>query len=202
MSTTVSLTTDFLVAEGTDYQCFRHPGDEQYCIKVLNPQRPAGPFWSEVSYCASLRRRGVKFDHIAGFHGLIETNLGRGAIFDLVRDDDAQISRSLENYLQRQDQHINAWAIDAMETLKQDLLRQWIVCHDLNPGNLRVKRLGFDEFRLVVVAGVGHRQLLPLASYSRRLARKRLTRNWNNCYRQWYQPFPAIVNQLQLFSDG
>ena len=73
---------------------------------------------------------------------------------------------------------------------------QWIVFHDLNPTNILAQRLGFDDYRLVVIDGIGHNHFLPLASYSRQFARRKITRVWNRRRRQWYQAFPAVVDQL------
>ena len=76
---------------------------------------------------------------------------------------------------------------------------QWIAIHDLNPTSILVKRLGFDEFRMVVIGGVGHNHFIPLASYRPAYARKKLVRAWNRRYRQWYAAFPAILNQLKPY---
>ena len=195
----VTLSAEHFVAEGTDRKCFRHPQEPDLCIKVLHPERRAGRFWREINYFTALQRRGVEFTHVAAFHGLIDTNLGRGAVFDLVRDDDGQVARSLEYYLQQQDQQHHQWISVELEALKQDLWRQWIAVHDLNPSNLLAKRLGFDRYRLVAIDGVGHNHWIPLANYSRRFARRKLARVWNRRYRQWYAPYPALLAQLKSF---
>jgi hypothetical protein len=130
---------------------------------------------------------------------MIDTSLGKGAIFDLVRDDDARISRSLHYYLSRNDRQFNAWIVDEIEYLKQSFYDQWIVFHDLNPTDILVRRLGFDEFRLVVIDGVGHNHFFPLASYSSAFARKKLVRVWNRRYRQWYSAFPAVAKGLKPY---
>jgi sulfite reductase beta subunit-like hemoprotein len=76
---------------------------------------------------------------------------------------------------------------------------QWIVFHDLNPGNILVQRLGFDEFRLVVIDGIGHNHFIPLASYSSGFARKKLVRVWNRRYRHWYAAFPSVIGRLRPY---
>lgn len=199
MSDTVFLSPQDFVAEGTDRKCFRHPHRADYCIKVLHPERRPGRFWREIRYFASLRRRRVDFRHVAEFHGLVKTNFGRGAVFELVLDDDGRVSKSLDFYLGQNDSHFNTWAISEIENLKQDLYLQWIVFHDLNPTNILVKRLGFDEYRLVVIDGIGHNHFIPLASYSRHYARKKLTRVWNRRYHQWYSAFPTVQRQLNPY---
>ena len=199
MSDSVSLTTNLFVAEGTDRKCFRHPHKTNLCIKVLHPERRSGRFWREINYYLSLRRRDADFQHLTRFHGLIDTNLGKGAVFELVLDDDARVSKSLEYYLARNDRRFNTWIIDAIENLKQDFYQQWIVFHDLNPGNILVKRLSFDEFRLVVIDGIGHNHFIPLASYSRVLARNKISRVWNRRYQQWYSAYPSVLGRLRPY---
>ena len=199
MSATVSLTPQDFVAEGTDRKCFRHPHDADRCIKVLHPERRAGRFWREIRYFASLNRRHVDFRHVAAFHGLVETNFGRGAVFELVLDDDGRVSKSLEHYLGCNDAQFNSWFAGEMENLKQDLYEQWIVFHDLNPGNILVRRESYDQYRLVVIDGIGHNHFLPLASYSRRFARKKLVRVWNRRYHQWYSAYPAVLRELKPY---
>ena len=199
MSEKLQLSPHDFVAEGADRKCFRHPDDASLCIKVLHPDTEPGRFRREIRYYSSLQRRGVDFRHLTPCRGMIETSLGKGAIFDLVLDDDARISRSLHHYLTQNDRHFNAWIAAEIEQLKQNLYDQWIVFHDLNPTNILVRRLGFDEFRLIVIDGVGHNRFFPLASYSSAFARKQLVRVWNRCYRQWYAGFPVVTGDLKPY---
>ena len=196
---TVSLPGSLLVGEGSYYRCFQHPTAAHYCIKVLLPQHHSVRFRRYVNYFKALHRRGIYLDHIAAFHGLINTSLGRGAIFEMVLDDDQRVSKSLDHYLTLNDKRFNAWVIREIESLKQAFHQHWIAGYDLNPGNILVKRLGFDEFRLVVVGGIGHNHALPLASYSRVCARKKLANAWNLGYQQWYVAYPSVLRRLKPY---
>lgn len=197
MNAPVSLSDDLFVAAGTDRSCYRHPLEPRHCIKLLLPERCPGRFWREIRYYKSLQRRGADLSRVAGYRGLVDTNLGQGAVFDLVRDDDNQVSKSLGYHLARRDPSFNDWAIDAIDDLVNHLYDQWIVFHDLNPTNVLVQRLGFDQYRLIVVDGVGHNHFLPLASYSRGFAQRKILRVWNRRRHQWYGEFAAIVDQLK-----
>ena len=199
MSEKLQLSPKYFVAEGADRKCFRHPSDANLCVKVLHPDTEPDRFKREIRYYSRLQRRGADFRHLTPCRGMIDTNLGKGAIFDLVLDDDARISRSLHHYLSRNDRDFNAWIVDEIEHLKKNFHDQWIVFHDLNPTNILVRRLGFDEFRLVVIDGVGHNHFFPLASYSPAFARKKLVRVWNRCYRQWYTGFPAVIGDFKPY---
>lgn len=199
VSDTVSLPAKLLVAEGSYFKCFRHPVKAYYCIKILRPEHHPGYFWRRVNYFSRLQRRGIYMEHIAAFHGLIDTSLGKGAIFEMVLDDDRRISKSLGYYLAQNDKRFNSWVIEEIEALKQCLYDQWVTCYDLNPTNILVQRLGFDEFRLVIIDGIGHNQFIPLASYSRILARKKLMRVWNRSYQQWYADYPPVLRRLKPY---
>lgn len=196
MRAVLELTPDLFIAEGTERQCYRHPDIPDRCIKVPHAERRSGRFWREIGYFRGLQQRAVDFRHLTRFHGVVETSLGDGAVFDLVRDDDGQVPRSLASCLQANDPEFNFWAVGEIERVKQDFLDQWIVFHDLNPTNLLVKRLGFAQFRLVAIAGIGHDHFLPLVNYSRRLACRKIRSAWNRRYHQWYSAFPQVENGL------
>ena len=200
MSEKLILSPQLFVAEGTDRKCYRHPDKNDLCVKVLHPGVRPGRFLREVKYYARLQRRGALFTHLSAYHGIVDTDLGKGAVFDMVLDDDGRVSRSLHYHLKQNDRQFNHWAAAEIEALKKDLFDQWIACHDLNPTNILVKRLGFDEYRMVVIDGVGHNHYIPLASYSPVHARRKLLRVWNRRYHQWYAAFPSFLNQLKPFA--
>ena len=199
MRNLLQLSNDLFVSEGPDRKCFRHPDDTRLCIKVLHPERRSGRFRREVRYFKQLQQRKVDFLHIASFHGLVQTSIGKGVIFDLIRDDDERVSRTLAYYLEQENASFNAWVIQEIEALKQNLFDQWVAFHDLNPSNILVQRLGFDEFRLVVIDGIGHNHFFPLVSYSRKYARNKITRVWNRRYLQWYEKFPRVLSKLKPY---
>ena len=120
-------------------------------------------------------------------------------MFDLVCDDDGRVSTALAARLAADDAGFDCWAVAEIERMKQNFFDQWIVFHDLNPTNLRVQRLGYDSFRLVVIDGIGHNRFLPLASFSARFARKKIRRVWNRCYHEWYSAWPRVETALTPF---
>jgi hypothetical protein len=199
MSAAVTLSAQLLVAEGGERSCFRHPLENDCCIKLMQPELGYGRLWRELRYYASLQRRGVEFEHLARCRGLIDTNLGEGVMFDLVLDDDGRVSKSLAYYLAQNDRRCNRWIVAEIEQLKQDLYDQWIVFYDLDPGNILVQRLSYDGYRLVVIGGIGHDHFIPLASYSSAYARRKLVQLWNRCYHQWYAAFPVVARALKPY---
>jgi hypothetical protein len=168
--------SDF-VGKGLHRECYIHPNDEQRCIKVV----VAGDLSEskrEQSYYRLLQKRGVSWDILPLFHGVIETNKGAGAVFDLIRDYDGEISKTLEYYLSSEqlDNAENPGISQAISVFKQELYRQSIITMTLSPKNIMYKKTGINEGRLIIIDNIGNSDFIPICSYIDSLAKKKITR--------------------------
>ncbi len=168
--------SDF-VGKGLHRECYIHPNDEQRCIKVV----VAGDLSEskrEQSYYKLLQKRGVSWDILPRFHGVIETNKGAGAVFDLIRDYDGEISKTLEYYLSSEqlDNAENLGISQAINVFKQELYRQSIITMTLSPKNIMYKKTGINEGRLIIIDNIGNSDFIPICSYIDSLAKKKITR--------------------------
>jgi hypothetical protein len=195
----VFLSSAEFVGAGTDRECYRHPARPEYCIKILLPERHPRRFRREIRYYRRLAMRRLDWRRTTRYHGMVNTNLGKGAIFDLVLDYDGSVSQSLESCLDRRDPAFDDWAVHDLNALTREFYHRWVVFHDLNPANLLVQRLDAEHKRLVVIDGIGHNHFLSVANYSPAFARRKLVRVWNRRYRQWYASYPAVVAGLERF---
>ena len=78
-----------LVGRGLHRECYEHPESADLCVKVVVACN-SDENRREASYYTRLSRRGISWDMLARFHGLVETDLGEGAVFQLVRDHDGR----------------------------------------------------------------------------------------------------------------
>ena len=168
--------SDF-VGKGLHRECYVHPNDEQRCIKVV----VAGDLSEskrEQSYYKLLQKRGISWDILPRFHGVIETNMGAGAVFDLIRDYDGEISKTLEYYLSSKqlDSAENPGISQAISIFKQELYRQSIITMTLSPKNIMYKKTGLNKGRLVLIDNIGNSDFIPICSYIDSLAKKKITR--------------------------
>jgi len=168
--------SDF-VGKGLHRECYVHPNDEQRCIKVV----VAGDLSEskrEQSYYKLLQKRGISWDILPRFHGIIETNMGAGAVFDLIRDYDGEISKTLEYYLSSKqlDSAENPGISQAISIFKQELYRQSIITMTLSPKNIMYKKTGPNKGRLVLIDNIGNSDFIPICSYIDSLAKKKITR--------------------------
>ena len=70
------------------------------------------------------------------FHGLVQTNMGAGYVFDLVTDDNNQPSKTLEYYLK---ESVPNGTVKALLRLKHYFLQHSIVTTTLRPNNIVCK---------------------------------------------------------------
>jgi hypothetical protein len=175
----IELKTDDLIGRGRTRCCYRHPDDPDKCIKI-DHRKHGGPTAKEAAYYRKLARMRPDFSyqHIPRFHGFVDTNLGKGGVFDLIRDEtDGQISRPLNDY-------IHAGEVSADDPLWREahshylktLYDEAIIIRDFNPGNVCARRMRDGGYQLVTIDGIGHRDFIPLCDYFPWFARRKLRR--------------------------
>jgi len=174
------------IGMGKERMCFVHPEDPRLAIKIstggVDEQSKR-----EIRFYRKLQKRGgVDNRHIPGFHGLCETNRGRGIVVDLVRDYDGQISRPLNWYLAQ------GFPIEEfephLEELKRSFLEQLIIFnHDLTVGNILVQKTSAARFRMVAIDGLGDVVALDWLDYFPFLVRRKIRRRWQRFMARLYR---------------
>jgi len=175
----LELDSSALIGKGLHRECFIHPQDPTRCIKIIvaghsNENR------REARYYSLLARRGISWDMLTRFHGLLQTNLGEGAVFDLVRDFDGAISRPLTHYLDSEE--FTATHGDMLATafgkLRDYLLQNRVITMTLKTKNILLQLTGENSGKLVIVDNVGNSDFIPITNYSAGLARLKIRRKW------------------------
>ncbi len=178
----IELHPSHFIGKGQTRSCYRHPDDPAKCIKI--DKRPhGGPTEKEARYYGKLSRirPHLSYTHIPRFHGFVETNHGRGGIFDLIRDETTgEISRTFLNYIHSgevtaDDPH---W-LEAHRVYMKTLYDEAVIIRDFNPGNLCVRRLRNGGYQLVTIDGIGYRFILPFSDHWLWFARSKLRRQVN-----------------------
>ncbi|MEZ0148189.1 MAG: YrbL family protein [Candidatus Reddybacter sp.] len=173
----ILLDASYFVGKGLHRECYVHPEDGNLCIKVV----VAGDLSEskrEQSYYKLLQKRDICWDILPRFHGLIETNMGAGAVFDLIRDFDGEISKTLLHYLSAEhlDSAENLGISQAISVFKQELYRQSIITMTLSPKNIMYKKTGPNEGRLILIDNIGNSDFIPICNYIDSLAKKKIAR--------------------------
>ena len=83
-----------LFGRGLRRECYFHPEDETKCIKIVVDGDHKETV-REQSYYRLLEKRNISWRMLARFYGNVETNRGEGAVFELIRDYNGEVSKTL-----------------------------------------------------------------------------------------------------------
>lgn len=183
-------------AGGDSRLCFVDPLDPAWCIKILRPDRAPARKRREQSWLKRLKPLR-RFDEnlqdmrvyrqlercigqaayrlVPRIDGLVPTNLGPGLRSELIRDDDGNISRTLQAYLLTRndaDTHLQA----ALAEFSRDWRALGMPSRRLLLHNIVVQQRARQPLRLVVVDSLGWADLLPAGYWIAPWARHRAGR--------------------------
>ena len=98
MKSIIELSDDLIIGKGRDRICYEHPYNKNLCIKIsINSNKQSK---REVSYFKFLTQKQVDLSKISIFQGYVITNLGKGYTFDLIRDKNGNVSKTLRECLE------------------------------------------------------------------------------------------------------
>ena len=191
----LELDDKLLIGKGMIRSCYQHPINQNQCVKILHPTSPLKNQTREIRYFKHLEKVGASWEYVAAFVKTEETNFGLGAVFNLVRDKDGQISKSIKFYLKQDVPEINTYIVHALEEMKQHLWEQNIIFRDLNPSNILLQKNSETDFQLKVIDGVGHNDLIPICHFAY-FGRKKIERMWNRRLKKWFGKYKNVYPLL------
>jgi serine/threonine protein kinase len=135
----------------------------------------------EQSYYRLLEKRNISWEMLPRYYGVIESNLGHGAVFDLIRDYDGEISKTLEYYLSSSEilELQCPCFLQAFYSLKKYLYKYKIIPMDLKPENILYKKTSDKDGDLVIIDNIGNSDFIPVCNYVGYLATKKILRKWH-----------------------
>ncbi len=153
------ISNELLIGSGCNRDCYKHP-TENKCIKILKSGAKPNILKRELKYMNSVRKRlKSKRNYYSDFIEKVPTNKGIGYVFDLVTDINNEISKTLADvYLDALlNNKIDLIAILDLELikLKNNIINDRILTHDLHAGNVLVRMNKGNVGNLVIVDGIG-----------------------------------------------
>lgn len=186
----ISLERSPLIGKGSSRHCYQHPADLGKCVKVEEGNQLKVTS-EELKHYRKLRRRGISWDMVACYHETVLTDRGPGAVFDMPRDYDGLVSRTLHHYLSLDELVADAHVmVAALKEFKTYLLSHNIVLRELKPDNVVWCRYEQGKGKFVLIDGIGNNQFLPIATYMRRLGSRVIGRKWATFERDLRDLYP------------
>ncbi|MDH3242630.1 MAG: PhoP regulatory network YrbL family protein [Alphaproteobacteria bacterium] len=192
IESTLEVNESKLLAAGTRRKIYRHPETADKIIKVFwDDQIPAkrrAQRWDRWfksvrrfddnendyrQYLRVKRRFGKAIGCIYAIYGYADTPFGRGLVAEHVRNADGTTSETLVSYVQ---EHGPSRILPSLDTLFEELAKFHVVAKDPHAENIVVRELDGGKLELVLIDGLGDNNVIPFATISKALNRKKLMR--------------------------
>lgn len=186
---------------GRHRKCYAHPENPALCIKIVYNFDKGGDkeLKRELRYYTYLANHLKDWSGLPALHGTIETDIGTGYIYDIVKDYDGNIATSLTEFAQSCHEKGDIRTLrQVLDTLKSWLSENRIVTMNLKPQNILCRRISKTEVVPVVVDNIGEATLLPMATWSSWFCKKKQMRQWK---RFMQNPLFANIDGLHETSD-
>ncbi len=181
-------------AVGGTRRCYIHPDHPDRCVKVLRPDRTPeerralatgwrrfrglkgfDDQWKELKiYQFLLAKNNPRlWDHIPKFYGTEESDQGLAIVTQIYRNHDGAFPSNLEELLPS---GMTQGIGEAMEEFKAWLRSELFLSRNLLPHNIIAVEEAPDQYRLVIVDGLGNSEFIPVSDWFKFLARKKVER--------------------------
>ena len=169
------LDKSLLIGTGRDRACYQHPTNPSLCIKVaLTAEKQS---IRERNYLNFLKKKNRDLTYISQYIGTLDTNLGKGHVFELARDENDNIAPTLNTAIQNKQIEFNE-VEELVNQLKTYLYTQNICAYDLSPNNIVVVKKSNSECSLKIIDGIGISQPNPFIIRSKILTSKALDKSF------------------------
>lgn len=176
-------------AKGGNRRCYVSPINPKRCLKVLHENlldklKENSAWYKRLGNNAGLddnlrerdayNQRAISspinssvWNHLARWHGMVETNLGPASETELILND-GEIAETLETYLFREG--LTSEIQEALKTFETWLRTHLVLTKNIIPHNVVIKKEN-SSLILVIIDGLGCKSFIPLPKYSRFFAR-------------------------------
>lgn len=155
----VSLESATLLGSGNERFCYLHPDDEDKVIKIPHNKREKSRHQNELEYqyMSYLQQHNADMSHIAACYGWIETDMGRGLVFQRVHDANGMDSITLNKALKESVLTVEE-AKKLLEELRVYLEQNTILFVDVGLDNILCQKQEDGSYKLVIIDGLGARR--------------------------------------------
>jgi len=179
------LNEKYFLAKGGERNCYIHPNDASKVIKIVHRNEKHNEQNKlEYKYYNFLQKRNKPLNHLTKCYGFIDTNLGRGLIYERLKDYDNKPSQSFKMYLE-ENIFTKEEEYKLVRELKDYLFKNDILFIDVDLSNVFCQEFIKDKYKLVIIDGLGARRLnwrFYSYLYSKTFTRYKIKKQWKKFY--------------------
>lgn len=176
----VHITDDLFLGKGGHRACYRHPDDQSKCIKIiLNPDGKRTVDF-ELDFLRTLHKRGYFPCLIPRFYGVVETNKGKGYVYDLVQNADGTGALTLDDFLKNPERlRVNKnKLLELLNELHKDLYDNQVIDRSLEAWNILFPQGEDGTLAIRLVNDLGMPNKIKIPYYISYAAHRHVEKHW------------------------
>ena len=176
----IQLDDSLLYGQGSHKKCFLHPQNKNLCIKIAYNEGGQKDLIREINYIDVLKRRHKDYSILPKYFGKVNTNLGTGYVFEIIRDYNNGRTQTLEDFITDLNLFSQNYSliVRLLKELKEKLYKNEIITMVLFPENILFQKTNENTYRVRIVNDMGSAVLIPLEYYFTHFAHTKIKRRW------------------------
>lgn len=176
----LQLDDTLLYGQGSHKKCFLHPHNKNLCIKIAYNEGGQKDLIREINYIDVLKRRHKDYSILPKYFGKVNTNLGTGYVFEIIRDYNNGRTQTLEDFITDLNLFSQNYSliVRLLKELKDKLYKNEIITMVLFPENILFQKTDENNYRVRIVNDMGSAVLIPLEYHFKYFAHTKILRRW------------------------
>ncbi len=176
----IQLDDSLLYGQGSHKKCFLHPHNKNLCIKIAYNEGGQKDLIREINYIDVLKRRHKDYSILRKYFGKVNTNLGTGYVFEIIRDYNNGRTQTLEDFITDLNLFSQNYSliVRLLKELKEKLYKNEIITMVLFPENILFQKTDENTYRVRIVNDMGSAVLIPLEYHFKYFAHTKILRRW------------------------
>lgn len=176
----LQLDDTLLYGQGSHKKCFLHPHNKNLCIKLAYNRGGQKDLLREINYIDVLKRRHKDYSILPKYFGKVNTNLGTGYVFEIIRDYNNGRTQTLEDFITDLNLFSQNYSliVRLLKELKEKLYKNEIITMVLFPENILFQKTDENTYRVRIVNDMGSAVLIPLEYHFKYFAHTKILRRW------------------------
>ncbi len=179
----IQLDETLFKGNGRHKRCYVVPDDKTKCVKISYNDGGIVDLEREIKYLGLIKNTGKDYSMLPKYYGPVDTNLGKGYMYEYITDYDGSDCKTLENYLEDEDLLADNYdmLLDGLKKFRNDLLENEIITMGIFSENIIVQQIGAnpDQFKFRMINDMGSAALIPLEYYISFFAKQRILKRWD-----------------------
>lgn len=176
----LQLDDTLLYGQGSHKKRFLHPHNKNLCIKIAYNEGGQKDLIREINYIDVLKRRHKDYSILPKYFGKVNTNLGTGYVFEIIRDYNNDRTQTLEDFITDLNLFSQNYSliVRLLKELKEKLYKNEIITMVLFPENILFQKTDENNYRVRIVNDMGSAVLIPLEYHFKYFAHTKILRRW------------------------